>query len=187
MNIVSSIVGIAILGAAAPSVMKMSLAPVEAQVRARNFSEAETAAVTFAAANEGQEETNFLIKPDNCDDPISEGSGSFSITCYGGEPGSNYRQSVKRSYRTIQDNSASYSWDEPIPGNIGAHQCPGGDNWGFNARTGFNFIHGPHVGFCIPRVAWTEESYLESDPSQWVYDLRDFARFRDYPIHPAFQ
>tara|TARA_B100000073_G_C23712995_1_gene564879 strand:- start:1330 stop:1875 length:546 start_codon:yes stop_codon:yes gene_type:complete len=179
-------VGITIMGAAAPSVMQMTLAPVEAQARARNFSRAEAAAVAFAAANEGQEETNLSIKPDICDDPVSEGSGSFSITCHGGEPDSNYRQSVTRSYRTIQDNSASYNWDRPIPGNIGANQCPAGDNWGFNAVTGFNYIHGQHVGFCIPRVAWTEEQYLDSDPSQWVYDLREFARFRDYPIHPAF-
>ena len=182
-------VGITIMGAAAPSVMQMTLAPVEAQARARNFSKAEAAAVAFAAANEGQEENDLASKPINCFDPVPSptGGGAYDITCWGGEPDSNYRQEVTRSYRLNVDTGAElFNWDRPIPGNIGANQCPAGDNWGFNARTGFNYIHGQHVGFCIPRVAWTEEQYLDSDPSQWVYDLREFARFRDYPIHPAF-
>ena len=88
-------------------------------------------------------------------------------------------------YQPVENQRATTNYTDF--GNIGANQCPGGDNWGFNARTGFNYIHGEHVGFCIPRVAWTEEQYLASDPAQWVYDLREFARFRDYPIHPAFR
>ena len=163
------------MGVAAPSVMQMTLAPVEAQVRARNFSTAETAAVTFAAAMEGQEENDLSVKPENCDDPVDQGGGAFNITCTGGEETSRYRQSVTRSYRLSVDTGAElFNWERPIPGNIGAHQCPGGDNWGFNARTGFNYIHGDAVGYCIPQIAWTEDLYLASDPEQWVYDLREF-------------
>ena len=49
MNIVSTMVGLSIMGAAAPSMMTMSLAPFEAQKRARNLGIAESAAVTYAA------------------------------------------------------------------------------------------------------------------------------------------
>ena len=48
MNIVSVMIGMTIMGAAAPSIMSMSLAPVEAAKRAENFGVAETAAVTYA-------------------------------------------------------------------------------------------------------------------------------------------
>ena len=58
-------VGITIKGDAAPSVMQMTLTPVQALARARNLSTAESAAVTFAAANEAQDETDFSLKPDN--------------------------------------------------------------------------------------------------------------------------
>ena len=195
MNIMSALVGISIMGAAAPSMMQMSLAPIEAQVRAKNFSLAESAAVAFSAANEGQDATNLAIKPDNCDDPVMSplSAGAWDITCWGGESitrgdprTSKFYQEVTRSYRLNVDTGGSlFNWDEPIPGNIGAHQCPGGDNWGFNVR-GFNEIHGDAVGYCVPRVAWTERQYLDSDPENWVYDLREFAKTKDYATHPAF-
>ena len=49
MNIVSTMVGLSIMGAAAPSMMTMSIAPFEAQKRAQNLGIAESAAVVFAA------------------------------------------------------------------------------------------------------------------------------------------
>ena len=49
MNIVSTMVGMSLMGAAAPMVMNMALAPAEAAKRADNFGVAETAAVVFAA------------------------------------------------------------------------------------------------------------------------------------------
>ena len=52
MNIVSVMVGMTIMASASPMVLDMSLAPVIAQKRAQNFATAETAAVTYAAANE---------------------------------------------------------------------------------------------------------------------------------------
>ena len=57
MNIVSTIVGLSIMGAAAPSILTMSIAPVEAQKRAKNLGVAETAAVVFAATYEGKLES----------------------------------------------------------------------------------------------------------------------------------
>ena len=52
MNIVSVMIGMSIVGASAPMMLDMSLAPIVAQKRALNFGVAETAAVTYAAANE---------------------------------------------------------------------------------------------------------------------------------------
>ena len=57
MNIISALVGVTIMGAAAPSVMQMSIAPIEAQKRAENFGIAESAAVTYAANYEGTTDT----------------------------------------------------------------------------------------------------------------------------------
>ena len=188
MNIVSTMVGITIMGAAAPSGMQMTLAPVEAQARARNFSTAESSAVAFSAANEGQEMTNLSIKPENCDDPVMSplSPGAWDVTCYGGEDDSKYRQSVTRSYRLATDLGSSYSWNYDTPENIGAHQCPVNDEWGITPRTGFNSVHGDHLGACVPQVAWGENKYLNSDSTKWQYDLRQYADMKGYPTHPDF-
>ena len=45
-------VGLSIMGASAPSILTMSIAPFEAQKRAQNLGVAESLAVTYAAANE---------------------------------------------------------------------------------------------------------------------------------------
>ena len=67
------------MGAAAPSMMTMSLAPFEAQKRAQNLGVAESAAVTFAAANEGETQLTGNT-PDNCE--VTEISTlAYDITC----------------------------------------------------------------------------------------------------------
>ena len=64
MNIVGTIVGMSLMATAAPAVLQMSIAPAEAQVRARNFAVAETAAVTFAAQAEATQSVPSV--PDGC-------------------------------------------------------------------------------------------------------------------------
>ena len=80
MNIISTSVGLSIMGAAAPMMMEMSLAPVVAQKRAQNFSVAETAAVVFAATYEGK-----LDIPENTETCVAatrEGTdNAYSVTC----------------------------------------------------------------------------------------------------------
>ena len=49
MNIVSSIVGLAIMGTALPMVSNMKIETAVAQKRAENFAVAETSAVSYAA------------------------------------------------------------------------------------------------------------------------------------------
>ena len=62
MNIVSTMVGLSIMGAAAPSMITMSLAPFEAQKRAQNLGAAESSAVTYAANTKVQVNLLILLK-----------------------------------------------------------------------------------------------------------------------------
>ena len=96
MNLVSAMVGLSIMGAAAPSMMTMSIAPFEAQKRAQNLGIAESAAVTFSAANEGETQLTGNT-PDKCD--VTEISPrAYDITCTEGE-GTKYVQTVTRAFR----------------------------------------------------------------------------------------
>ena len=52
MNLVSAVVGLSIMGIAAPTILEMSVSPIIAQKRAKNFSLAESAAVLYVAQNQ---------------------------------------------------------------------------------------------------------------------------------------
>ena len=54
MNITSVVVAASLMGLVAPGVANMAVQPMLAQQRANNFAVAESLAVQFAAANEGQ-------------------------------------------------------------------------------------------------------------------------------------
>ena len=194
MNIVSSIVGIAIMGAAAPSVMKMSLAPVEAQARARNFSTAEAAATGFTAANEGQKNTDLSILPGNCDAPVASptGGGAFNVTCWGGESiargddrDSNYYQEVTRSYRLAAPSLNNYTNpDRPFafetPEKYSHVECQTNDPWGVMWYN--DHLAAGHLDACQPSVLRSRTAYLESNPDDWLYDISDHG----YGQHPDY-
>ena len=110
------------MGAAAPSMMTMSIAPFEAQKRAQNLGIAESAAVTFAAANEGQTQLSGNT-PDGCE--VTEiATLAYDVTCTEGE-GTKYVQSVTRSFRLLDDGAA---------GNLGVYSDDDMD--GFDDVTG---------------------------------------------------
>ena len=197
MNIVSTMVGITIMGAAAPSVLTMTLAPVEAQARALNFSKAETSAVAFSGQWEGEKSSSWGTNyPSNCEAPASTSLNglAWDILCWGGKhtkrgdaKDSNYYQEVTRSFRLASSAAGtSFSWNQPVPDNIGAHQCHKGDSWGSNLPQGYNALYEDVTGACVPRVAWTQEKYLASDPEKWEYDLRGYADQEAYATHSAF-
>ena len=94
MNLVSAITGLAIMGAAAPGVMEMSIQPFMAQKRAANFSIAESAAVTFAAQNEGEQ--SVASAPGGCS-LAAQPDDVYSITCTEGE--GQFVQTATRSFR----------------------------------------------------------------------------------------
>ena len=63
MNITSAVVGISLMGTAMPMVANTTIQPMMAQKRAENFAVAESAAVGYAAKNEGGADLTPL--PDN--------------------------------------------------------------------------------------------------------------------------
>ena len=182
MNIMSTLVSVSIMGASAPMMMQMSIAPFEAQKRAQNLGIAESAAVTFAAVNEGQDTLTDI--PNGCElDESTE--GAFTITCAEGV-GTRYVQTVSRSFRsevdgaslgfTGSDNARVYA--NAVPGKISyVHQCPPGDEWGLNW---WNQTY-PSLGACTPQVAWTKAKYLASDPNSWLYDINNFNGWGEHP------
>ena len=96
MNIVGTMVGMSLMATAAPAVLQMSIAPAEAQARARNFAVAETAAVVFSAKYEGT--TDIPVDTDTCTTEAREDTeNAYSVTCTHGS--GKYVQSVTRAFR----------------------------------------------------------------------------------------
>ena len=196
MNIISSLVGVTIMGISMPMVAQMSLQPHMAQKRAENLAVAEAQAVAFAASNEGA--TALTETPDGCDDPVLLTDGAYSITCTEGVD-TPYVQTVTRSFRLKQcddndgnnghGNSGGYDcsnpgnggyadnvrvFNFPTPTKFTGHQCPTHDTWGVN---GYNdaqaAIYGEDYGACIPDVAWSKQTYKASNPDSWLYDINN--------------
>ena len=180
MNIVSSMVGISIAGIAAPSMMTMALAPIEAQKRADNFTVAESAAVTFAAANEGAK-TLSGDPPDNCE-LTATGASAYDVTCEGGQ--GKYLQTVTRSFRLAPTagvyTNPNREFAFETPRKYSHVECLASDPWGVMWYN--DHLAAGHLDACIPAPVWSRERYLESNPDDWLYDLSDHG----YGKHPDY-
>ena len=138
MNLASTIVGVAIMGASAPSMMQMSIAPYEAQLRAKNLGIAETAAVVYAATYEGT--LDIPADTDTCTSEAREGTeNAYSVTCTHGTD--RYVQSVTRAFRLavpeneLDDTNSSSStrtFANETPNRYSGLSCPYYDEWGVN-------------------------------------------------------
>jgi len=172
------------MGAAAPSMLTMSLAPFEAQKRAENLGIAETAAVIFAATYEGK-----LAVPQNTDvcvsAPREETANAHSVTCTHGF--GKYVQSVTRAFRTAvpdkelngNGTTTTREFAYETPTRYSGIQCPTYDRWGLN---GFNDLNYEATGgACIPAVAWTQTSYILSSPDAWMYDINNYNGWGNHP------
>jgi len=174
MNIVSALMGLSIMGAAAPMVMQTSLAPFEAQKRTQNFGVAESAAVTYAANHEGA--TTLSAAPDGCE-VIQLSGDAHSITCIEGV--GRFEQTVTRAFRLMPEEGSNEPRSFPyVSRPLGAHQCHNYDPWGISWRTDW-----PTLAQCIPQVLWNKEAYLNSDPDDWLWDVN---RMRGYGTHPDY-
>jgi hypothetical protein len=94
VNIVSAVVGSAIVAGLAPGVMQMSIQPLLAGKRAANFSAAEAMAVTYAAQSEKAselQELNDACTLDSTDEP------AYTVTCTVGS--GQFKQTISRSFR----------------------------------------------------------------------------------------
>ena len=179
MNLVSTLVGITIMGAAAPSVLNMTMAPMIAQKRADNFGLAEAAAVTFAAYYEGG--TESPVATDNCTTE-NLGSLSWSVTCNEGT--GQFRQEVSRSFRLAPENlsytnpTRSFAFDTP---KAYSHvECLPGDPWGVIWYN--DHLKAGNLEACIPQPVWSAQNYRDSNPDDWLYDLSGYGFGR----HPDF-
>jgi hypothetical protein len=166
-------------------VMQMSIAPFEAQKRAENLGQAESAAVTFAATNEGT--SSFTDLPSNCD-LSNPTDGSFTVTCVVGE-GTKYVQTVSRSFRSEVDaGSLGFTGDSNMrvypnatPEAFEPHQCPAEDPWGVQ-YTNDRWKKQWNWGACTPAPLWNKTRYLESNPDDWLYDISGFG----FGAHPDY-
>ena len=185
MNLASTIVGVAIMGASAPSMMQMSIAPYEAQIRAKNLGIAETSAVVFAATYEGG--LDIPGNTDTCTSEAREGTeNAYSVTCTHGTD--KYVQSVTRAFRlAVPDkeldeaggSSISRTFAYETPTRFSGHSCPYYDEWGTN---GYNDQYYEAMnGACIPLPVWTQTAYQFSTPDAWLYDVNNYNGWGDHP------
>lgn len=187
MNIVSTMVGMSLMGAAAPMVMNMSIAPAEAAKRAENFGVAETAAVVFAATYEGT--TDDPVSTDACTASPREGTeNAYAVTCTHGS--GKYVQSVTRAFRLAVpekdlDNGEvdgagtirEFQFNRPT--RFSGHQCPVHDPWGVYGHN--DLYYDALGGACMPDVAWTQTKYQFSNPDSWLYDINNIKGWGDHP------
>ena len=189
MNLASTIVGVAIMGASAPSMMQMSIAPYEAQIRAKNLGIAETSAVVFAATYEGG--LDIPGNTDTCTSEAREGTeNAYSVTCTHGTD--KYVQSVTRAFRlAVPDkeldeaggSSTSRTFAYETPTRFSGHSCPYYDEWGTN---GYNDQYYKTMnGACIPIPVWTQTAYQFSTPSAWLYDVNNYNGWGYHPDYDA--
>ena len=187
MNIVSALISLSIMGAAAPGIAQMSIAPFEAQKRAENFGIAESAAVVFAATYEGT--TDIPQNSDTCIPEERESTqNAYSVTCTHGS--GRYVSSVTRAFRLAvpekdlkngDGRSSGRQFAYETPTRYSGHQCPTYDTWGVN---GYNdTFYKLHGGACIPDVAWTQVKYQFSAPDAWLYDINNY---NGWGIHPDY-
>lgn len=186
MNIISTIVGLSIMGAATPMLMEMSLAPAIAQKKAQNFGHAESAAVLYVAQNQlATSRGNLTPDPDKC---TSGGTGSaVNISCTFGT--GKYAQNVIRAF-VLRPPSTSNSGNGNNTGNgarsfvyatpkIGAHPCiEDSDPWGVNW---WNDLNASSIDACIPSVAKDQPTYLASNPDDWLYEINNINGWGHHP------
>ena len=156
----------------------MAVTPAVVQRKAINFGEAETAAVTYAALNEGRE--SFTKVPEGC--TLEDlGGAAYAVTCEKGER--IYKATVTRAFRNTGDAPTGYSGNERIyeyatPSGWGPHQCLDSDPWGVQW---WNEMYEKHVGACTPQPFWSKSNYLASNPADWLYDMNNVNGWGSHP------
>jgi hypothetical protein len=191
MNIVSVMVGMSLMGVAAPQIANMSIQPFVAQKRALNFGQAEAAAVSYAAANEYTED-DLPEPPAGCSNQALDDEGlSWEITCRAGVD-TQFEQVVSRSFRVMPlsnqppangegeqtgDNNSGRTYQFVMPGDFSGHQCTSSDPWGVNGWWNSTY---PTLAACVPDELRTRQAYLDSNPDDWYYDASTYG-WGDHP------
>ena len=171
-------VGLSIMGAAAPMMLNMTLAPVMAQKKAQNFGLAESAAVLYVAQNQlATGRDDLTDPPEKC---TRSGAGTaVNISCTFGQ--GDYVQTVTRAFvlrppsPSGNNNNSDFKLEKPEGEYASWRPCPNDpsttwyDPWGVNGyndnfvETGYICIPGPAQGGLDPN----------DDMTTWLWDLRD--------------
>ena len=180
MNIISTMVGLSILGTAAPGIMNMSIAPAVAQKRADNLTLAESRAVTFAGVSETNQ--SLATIPAGCSVPAPVDS-VYTVTCTHGS--GQFAARIQRSFRILPEvedgGSGGREFQYERPDRYSGHQCPTYDTWGVN---GYNDDWSHQLnGACKPDQIWNQATYLASDPDSWLYDVNNI---NGWGLHPSY-
>ena len=185
MNLMSSMVGLSVMGVTAPSIMQMSIAPYEASLRAKNLGTAEAAATVFAATYEGGLDTPPTVDGP-CTSEVRENTqNAFSVTCTHGS--GKYVQSVMRAFRLAvpdegldgngADGGRKFQFESPT--RYSGHQCPIYDAWG---TKGYNDLYYEALnGACTPDRAFSQTAYQLSHPDEWLYDINNWNGWGNHP------
>ena len=178
MNIVSTVVGLSLMGIAGPQVAQMAITPLIAQKQSQNFTAAESLAVTVAAQAEATSSLPNI--PDGCSVSPPEDS-VYQITCNAGA--GRYGARVTRSFRIIDEiedggtGAREFAYERPAK--FSPHQCPVDDRYGVDY---FNDTWEHQLGgACKPADAWNRNAYLASDPDNWLFDLNNINGWGNHP------
>ena len=165
------------MGAAAPSMMTMSIAPFEAQKRAQNLGIAESFAVTYAALNEGA--TSLSNVPDGCI-LDTDNAPTLEITCTKSD--GSYKQTVSPSFLSDLLNptpatpNRTFDYPAPILG-FARTLCHTWEDWGTNTSA-FDEETNTWVGkSCTPFETTAQSRYAVSNAEDWQYDIHKINRF----------
>lgn len=115
MNIVSLTVSAAIMGTLMPGVMLVSIAPTVASIRAKNFAQAETSAITFATLAQDKYTVPTESLPEFCKVTLIE-ERTYNVTCTYGE--SKYTAEATRAFSLLDDiaSSLTVTTDDDLDG-----------------------------------------------------------------------
>lgn len=186
MNLVSAVVGLSIMGIAAPTVLEMSVTPIIAQKRASNFGRAESSAVVFAAAHEGKADADIPDpNPDVCTLDRSQ-KPAYKITCTHGR--GKYEQTVKRSFKGEPNgnDTGGNAWQGrfpyPAPPGFTSTECFARDNWGINTNAFDRETYTWKTKSCMPSIIRGNVGgrYHASDINSWLYDINNWNGWGDH-------
>ena len=173
-----------ILGIITPVVFDVAMVPVTTQAKQSNFQKAELQTLMFM--NKSIKEGVLTTVPDRCE--LTEESvelQNYTIKCEAGSV-DRVKATASRSF-SLMDKDGLGSYTNPdrsfafsTPSKYSHVECPDNDPYGVVWYN--DHLKAGHLDACIPAPVWSRQRYLESNPSDWLYDLSDYGFGR----HPDF-
>lgn len=185
MNLVSTMVGLSIMGAATPMLMDMSLAPVIAQKKANNYASAESITAIYQAQNQSKTDISQLDPPPSDPGDCDLNTNGLAVTISCDEGDGDFLQTSKRSFVLTSSPTSSSSlrnnWP-PKPTGFKRSPCHAEDDWGLNTSAYSADTNAWRSKPCMPLIVWNSmnmpndltSAFHKSDPNNWRYDINGF-------------